>query len=155
MKNLFTLFVATVMAICIQAQTEITVPYNTRVPCELTGTVTLDDKPGTEVGMIVKEDVLVNDKVVIAKNTPVNATIRVNKKPKTNYYTTNEFMGELLIDINYVTAVDGSRINLNTCYVQYFAEKNTNWFDKQRRWLLRTGTLKNCNTSINVKVKVN
>jgi hypothetical protein len=133
---------------------EVTVYANTVVVCELKGVVTLDDKPGKEVEMRVKEDVVVNGKVVIAKDAVVNATIRVNKKPKTNYYTGDEGTGELLIDLNYVTAVDGTKINLNSCYFQRFAEKNYNWFDKQRRWVLAGGAIKNCQTSVKVTVKV-
>ncbi len=133
---------------------EVTVYGNTVVVCELKGVVTLDDKPGKEVDMRVKEEVVVNGKVVIAKDAPVNATIRVNKKPRSNYYTGEEGTGELLIDLNYVKAVDGTQINLNSCYFQRFAEKNHNWFDKQRRWVLAGGSVKNCQTSIKVVVKV-
>lgn len=133
---------------------EVTVYGNTVVVCELKGVVTLDDKPGKEVDMRVKEDVVVNGKVVIAKDAPVNATIRVNKKPRSNYYTGEEGTGELLIDLNYVKAVDGTQINLNSCYFQRFAEKNHNWFDKQRRWVLAGGSVKNCQTSVKVVVKV-
>ncbi|MCW5906831.1 MAG: hypothetical protein KIS94_03145 [Chitinophagales bacterium] len=133
---------------------EVIIPYNTMVVCELTGTVTLDDKPGKEVEMKVQRDVVVNGKVVIAKDAAVYATIRVNKKPKSNYYTGEEGTGELLIDIISVKAVDGTVVNLNSCYFQRYAEKNHNWFDKQRRWVLAGGAVKNCQTSVKTTVKV-
>jgi hypothetical protein len=143
------------LSLGLQAQTEeIAIQANTVVVCELRGVVTLDDKPGKEVDMRVKEDVLVNGKVVIAKDALVNATVRVNKKPKSNYYTGEEGTGELVIDLNYVNAVDGTQVNLNGCYFQRFAEKNYNWFDKQRRWVLAGGSIKNCQTSVKVLVKV-
>jgi hypothetical protein len=49
------------------APQDVTVRYGTPVICELTGDVTLDDKPGKAVVMIVKEDVVVDGAVVIAK----------------------------------------------------------------------------------------
>jgi hypothetical protein len=134
--------------------TEVVVPYGTQVVCEVTGDITLDDKPGKEVGMIVQKDVEVKGKIVIAKGTPVQATIRINKKPKGNYYTGEEYTGELLIDIFSTKAVDGSEIKFSDVYLQIFAYKNRNWFDKKRKWLLDAGTVKNCATRLTYTVKV-
>lgn len=134
--------------------TEVVVPYGTQVVCEVTGDITLDDKPGTQVGMIVQKDVVVKDKVIITKGTPVQATIRINKKPKGNYYTGEEYTGELLIDIFSTKAVDGSEIKFSDVYLQIFAYKNRNWFDKKRKWLLDAGTVKNCATRLTYTVKV-
>ncbi|MBK8658966.1 MAG: hypothetical protein IPN22_08875 [Bacteroidetes bacterium] len=104
--------------------------------------------------MVVKEDVLVDGAVVIAKGAPVSAAIRVNNKPKVNAYTGEEKLGELLIDIFSVKAVDGSEVKFQDIYIQKFAEKNYNWFDKNRKWLLGTGVVKNCATRLTVTIQV-
>lgn len=136
------------------AQRTVTVPANTMLVCELAGTITLNDKPGTEVKMKVQKEVSIDGVVVIAKDAVVNATIRQNTRPKARYYSQDDATGQLLIDLNSVQAVDGSSINLNSCYFQRYAELNTNWFDKERKWVLPEGSIKNCNTSVKVTVKV-
>lgn len=136
------------------AQTDVLVRYGTVVPCLLTGDITLDDKPGKEVGMVVESDVIVDGKVVFAKGAPVKATIRINKKPSGNFYTGEEYTGELLIDIFSAKAVDGQDVAFQDVYLQIFAYKNRNWFDKKRKWLLDAGTRKNCTTRLNNTIKV-
>ncbi|MBK7149390.1 MAG: hypothetical protein IPH78_11365 [Bacteroidetes bacterium] len=149
------LLVAIILLSCsFIAPQEILVRYGTPVICELTDDITLDDKPGKAVQMVVKEDVLVDGAVVIAKGAPVSAAIRVNNKPKVNAYTGEEKLGELLIDIFSVKAVDGSEVKFQDIYIQKFAEKNYNWFDKNRKWLLGTGVVKNCATRLTVTIQV-
>jgi hypothetical protein len=71
-----------------------------------------------------------------------------------NAYTGEEKLGELLIDIFSAKAVDGSDVKFQDIYIQKFAEKNYNWFDKNRKWLLGNGVTKNCSTRLTVTVKV-
>jgi hypothetical protein len=143
-----------ILLVSFTAPQDVTVRYGTQVICELTGDVTLDDKPGKAVEMKVKDDVVVDGAVVIAKGAPVTATIRVNSKPKVNAYTGEEKLGELLIDIFSAKAVDGSEVKFQDIYIQKFAEKNYNWFDKNRKWLLGNGVTKNCSTRLTVTIKV-
>jgi hypothetical protein len=67
-----------------------------------------------------------------------------------NAYTGEEKLGELLIDIFSAKAVDGSDVKFQDIYIQKFAEKNYNWFDKNRKWLLGNGVTKNCSTRLTV-----
>jgi hypothetical protein len=54
-----------------------------------------------------------------------------------NAYTGEEKLGELLIDIFSAKAVDGSDVKFQDIYIQKFAEKNYNWFDKNRKMAVR------------------
>lgn len=147
-------FLVMFLFLCSFSKTEeVVIPYGTTITVTITGDVTLNSKVGSEVATEVKEDVKVKGVVVVSKGTPVKATIRTNNKPKTNYYTTNETSGELLIDFVSTKAVDGTEITFNGCYLQYFAEKNNNWFDKNKKWLPVTGAIKNCESAKNVTVK--
>ncbi|MFN8324021.1 MAG: hypothetical protein U0T74_15255 [Chitinophagales bacterium] len=155
--RIFTASALVFVLICLLSFTypqDIAIQYGTVVVVELTGMVTLDDKPGTPVAMKVQKDVIVNGVVVIAKDAPVYATIRVNQKPKVNAYTGEEKLGELLIDIFSTKAIDGSEIKFADVYMQYFAEKNYNMFDKKRKWLIGEGSIKNCETRVKYTVHI-
>ncbi len=154
MKNLLPLTILFLLTASFTPPSEIIIPARTKVICLLTGQITLDDKPGSEVSFKVQQEVVVNGTTVIAKDAPVLATIRENYKPRFNNFTGEEMLGSLILDILSTKAVDGSTIKLNGCYLKFHAERNGNWFDKKRKWLIGEGTVKNCETGVDIKINV-
>ena len=97
------------------------------------------NKVGEIAKLSVLEDVLVNGKVVVAKGASVDAKVTNSKK------------FELRVDIYSASAVDGTKLILNDCWVFTTAAQNY----KSKGALIVTGTKKNCfvkeATKINAK----
>jgi hypothetical protein len=141
MKDLITPVLIAAMLMMLQhanAQTgtsssprEIVIPTETSIVMELTETITVPDtrkgtspnKIGDKVGVIVREDVIINGVVVVKKGTVAKASIRdlvpLLYNFKGSRSPNNE--GQITIDITEVPAVDGTSIKLVDCYIQVYA----------------------------------
>lgn len=114
------------------------IPQGTLVTMELTQEVREGkNKVGEAIKFIVSADVVVNDVVVIAKNTTVRANVTISKNR------------ELRVDIYDVPAVDGTVVKLADCWIFTTAAQNLN----SKGGLIIKGTKKNCRTFETVKIK--
>jgi hypothetical protein len=130
------------------AQAEVTIPARTPVQTQMTQDIpkkwlSLKDKElsaevlGASISFTIVEDVkLKNGTVVIAKNSAVKASITqiMNKR-------------DLKLEVQSVTAVDGTEIALGDCWILI-----TKAQDKNSRANV-AGLRKNCETKADVKIK--
>ena len=138
MKKIFTLVFVAISHFSFSQSDEITIPQNTLVPMVLTEEVKEGkNKLGIPAKFVVAEDILVDKVVVIAKNSPVHATV------------TNAKRGELRVDIYDVTTVDGSVVKLNDCWL--FTTFAQNYITHGA--LFVKGTRKNCVTVNSITIK--
>src|SRR5687767_15161017 len=130
MKSAFTFILLLSSFFCF-SQDEIVIPEHTQVAMELSSEVKEGkNKVGEAARFVVSEDIKVDGTVVIAKNTLVRATVTTSKR------------GELRVDIYDVTAVDGTVIKLNDCWL--FTTFAQNYISHGA--LFVKGTRKNCMT---------
>lgn len=97
------------------------------------------NKLNESVSVVVLEDVKAGSTVVIPKGTSVRATI------------TNAKRGEIRVDIYDLKAVDGSKVELQDCWVFTTAAQNF----KGKGALILNGTRKNCfvKAAVNINAK--